>query len=78
MKNRAIKLEKLRKGYTLLSGDGLTSMCPPPNPDVSTKRQLNYDEWFLQKVNEGIAAADRGELMDHTDGRKMIDERYSG
>jgi predicted transcriptional regulator len=53
-------------------------MCPPPNPDVSTKRQLNYDEWFLQKVNEGIAAADRGELMDHTDVRKMIDERYSG
>jgi predicted transcriptional regulator len=37
---------------------------------------VNYDEWFLSEVNEGLAAADRGELVDHADVRKMIDQRY--
>ena len=39
---------------------------------------VNYDEWFLREVDKGLAAADRGELVDHQDVRKMIDERYPG
>ena len=27
------------------------------------KNQLDYEEWFLKAVDEGIASAERGELM---------------
>jgi len=39
---------------------------------------VNYDEWFLRGVDKGLAAADRGEFVEHSDVRKMIDERYPG
>ena len=42
------------------------------------ERLVNYDEWFLREVDKGLAAADRGELVDHSDVRKMIDQRYPG
>ncbi len=42
------------------------------------ERLVNYDEWFLREVDKGLAAADRGEFVDHADVRKMIDQRYSG
>lgn len=29
------------------------------------ERGLDYEEWFLQQVDAGIAEADRGELIDH-------------
>jgi len=38
------------------------------------ERMVNYDEWFLQEVETGIAAADRGELVDHEDVKKLIDQ----
>jgi predicted transcriptional regulator len=41
-------------------------------------RMVNYDEWFLRQVDKRLASADRGELVDHSDVRKMIDERYPG
>jgi predicted transcriptional regulator len=44
----------------------------------AVERMVNYDEWFLIEVDKGLAAADRGELVDHSDVRKMIDERYPG
>jgi predicted transcriptional regulator len=44
----------------------------------AVERMVNYDEWFLREVDKGLAAADRGELVDHADVRKMIDERYPG
>jgi len=44
----------------------------------AVERLVNYDEWFLREVNEGLAAADGGELVDHADARKMIDQRYPG
>ena len=44
----------------------------------AVERMVNYDEWFLREVDKGLAAADRGELVDHSDVRKMIDERYPG
>ena len=39
---------------------------------------VSYHEWFLREVDKGLAAADRGELVDHGEVRKMIDERYPG
>ncbi len=42
----------------------------------AVKRMVNYDEWFLQEVETGIATADRGELIDHEDVKKLIDRKY--
>ncbi len=44
----------------------------------AVERMVNYDEWFLREVDKGLAAAARGELVDHADVRKIIDERYPG
>ena len=42
------------------------------------ERFLDYDAWFLQEVNKGLAAADRGDFVEHDDVRKLIDGRYPG
>jgi RHH-type transcriptional regulator, rel operon repressor / antitoxin RelB len=42
----------------------------------AVERMVSYDEWFLREVRKGIAAADRGELRDHEEVRKLIDQRY--
>ncbi|MGH7840483.1 MAG: CopG family ribbon-helix-helix protein [Candidatus Binataceae bacterium] len=42
------------------------------------ERLLDYDEWFLREVENGLAAADRGEFVEHGDMRKMINNRYPG
>ena len=42
----------------------------------AVERMVNYDQWFAQEVEEGIAAADRGELVEHEDVGKLIDSRY--
>jgi len=42
----------------------------------AVERMVNYDGWFLSEVDKGLAAADRGELVDHADVRKLIDQRY--
>ena len=39
---------------------------------------VDYDEWFLREVEIGLAAADRGELIDHEDIGKLGDRRYPG
>jgi predicted transcriptional regulator len=39
------------------------------------EKLVDYDEWFLREVEEGLAAADRGELVDHEDVGKMIQLR---
>jgi predicted transcriptional regulator len=44
----------------------------------AVERLVSYDEWFLREVQKGLAAADRGELVDHDEVRKLIDERYPG
>jgi predicted transcriptional regulator len=44
----------------------------------AVERLVSYDEWFVREVEEGLAAADRGESMDHEDVRKIIDGRYPG
>jgi predicted transcriptional regulator len=44
----------------------------------AVERMVSYDEWFLQEVEKGIAAADRGEFVGHDDVKKQIDRRYPG
>jgi predicted transcriptional regulator len=44
----------------------------------AVERLVNYDEWFLQEVEKGLAAADRGEFVGHEDVKKLIDRRYPG
>jgi predicted transcriptional regulator len=34
----------------------------------AVKRMVNYDEWFIREVEKGIAAADRGEFIEHAEG----------
>jgi predicted transcriptional regulator len=42
------------------------------------ERFVDYDDWFLREVELGLAAADRGEFIDHEDIGKLIDRRYPG
>jgi len=44
----------------------------------AVERMVNYDEWFLREVQTSLAAADHGELIEHDEVRKFIDERYPG
>jgi hypothetical protein len=67
-----------RKVDSILSGPSLVNMDAPLNPDLPAKRTVDYDEWFLSEVDQGLAAADCGEFADHAAVRKMIDERYPG
>jgi predicted transcriptional regulator len=42
----------------------------------AVERLVTYDEWFLGEVEKGIAAADRGELTEHEEIKKLIRQRY--
>lgn len=44
----------------------------------AVERLVDYDEWFLREVEKGLAAADRGEFIEHDDVLKMIESRYPG
>ena len=44
----------------------------------AVERLVDYDGWFLQEVDKGLAAADRGEFVEHDAVRKLIDTRYPG
>jgi predicted transcriptional regulator len=44
----------------------------------AVERMVNYDEWFAREVERGLAAADRGEFIDHEEVKKLIDSRYPG
>ena len=39
---------------------------------------VNYDEWFLREVEKGLAAADRGEFVEHDEIGRLIERRYPG
>jgi predicted transcriptional regulator len=43
----------------------------------AVERMVNYDEWFIQEVEKGLASANRGEFVEE-DIRKLIDRRYPG
>jgi predicted transcriptional regulator len=42
----------------------------------AVERLLRYDEWFSREVDKGMAAADRGEFVEHSDIHVMIERRY--
>jgi predicted transcriptional regulator len=42
------------------------------------ERLVDHEEWFLGEVDTGLAAADRGELIEHDEVGKLIDGRYPG
>lgn len=42
----------------------------------AVERFIDYDEWFLREVEAGLAAADRGEFIEHEDIGKLIKRRY--
>jgi len=44
----------------------------------AVERMVNYDEWFIREVEKGIAAADRGEFVDHDEVKRRIERRYPG
>jgi len=44
----------------------------------AVERLVNYDEWFVREVERGLAAADRGELIDDEEIGKLIAQRYPG
>jgi len=44
----------------------------------AVERFLSHDEWFIRELEKGLAAADRGEFIEHEEIRKIIDGRYPG
>jgi predicted transcriptional regulator len=44
----------------------------------AVERFVSYDEWFIREVEKGLAAADRGEFVDHEEVGKLIDGRFPG
>ena len=42
----------------------------------AVERMVNYDEWFASEVEKGLDAAERNELIEHEDVRKLIDRKY--
>jgi predicted transcriptional regulator len=43
----------------------------------AVERFMDYDEWFLREVEKGIAAADRGEFVEHDEIGRLIETRYT-
>lgn len=44
----------------------------------AVERMVDHDEWFIGEVEKGLAAADRGEFIEHEDIGKLINSRYPG
>ena len=44
----------------------------------AVERFINYDEWLVSEIEKGLAAADRGELVDHEKIGEFIRSRYPG
>jgi predicted transcriptional regulator len=42
----------------------------------AVEQLLGYDEWFSREVDKGLAAADKGEFVEHDAVRRMIESRY--
>lgn len=39
---------------------------------------LDYEDWFAQEVDKGLAQADRGELVDHAEVVRRMEARLAG
>ncbi len=44
----------------------------------AVERLFGYDEWFSHEVDKGLAAAEKGEFVEHEDVRRIIETRYPG
>ena len=44
----------------------------------AVERLVGHEEWFVREVEQGLAAADRGEFIEHAEVAKLIDNRYPG
>ena len=44
--------------------------------EQAVERLVNYDAWLIAEVEKGLAAADRGEFIEHEDVLTMIEQRY--
>jgi predicted transcriptional regulator len=44
----------------------------------AVERLVGYDDWFIREVEKGLAAADRGEFVDHEEVGKLIDRQFPG
>ncbi len=42
----------------------------------AVERLFGYDEWFSREVDKGLAAADKGEFVEHDAVLRMIESRY--
>ncbi len=42
----------------------------------AVERLFGYDEWFSRELDKGMAAADKGEFVEHDAVRRMIETRY--
>ncbi|HKV41359.1 MAG TPA: hypothetical protein VJX67_19290 [Blastocatellia bacterium] len=42
----------------------------------AVERSLDYDQWFFREVDKGLAAAEKGDFVDHDEVRKLIESRY--
>jgi predicted transcriptional regulator len=42
----------------------------------AVERMVSHDEWFLREVEKGLEDADRGDFVEHSEVRRMIDKRY--
>jgi predicted transcriptional regulator len=39
---------------------------------------IGYDEWFACEVSKGLADADEGKLIEHSDVLAMVEHHFSG
>ena len=42
----------------------------------AVERLVDYDAWFIREVEKGLAAADRGEFIEHEEMARLMDRRY--
>lgn len=42
----------------------------------AVERMIDYDQWFRAEVEAGMAAADRGEFVEHEEVAALIERRY--
>jgi predicted transcriptional regulator len=45
--------------------------------EEAVERLVDYDEWFSREVEKGLAAADRGEFIEHDEIRSRIDSQVT-
>jgi predicted transcriptional regulator len=44
----------------------------------AVERLVSYDERFIREVEKGLAAADRGDFVEHEEIGRLIHDRFPG